>query len=139
MPQLPTHFQDLDTESDDGVLCTICSEKSHLVAQRLHYWIECDRYDAWVHTYCAFGSNANSCLYVCDPHIRLFFMSLKSVYSFGSDEKGETEEEEDEEEERVQKRKKYWSTTWGPTKFKKSNHPLAIMVSLGSSSGAKWS
>ena len=71
--QLPAHFQDLDTESDDGVLCTICSEKSHLVAQRLHYWIECDRYDAWVHTYCAFGSNANSCLYVCDPHIRLFF------------------------------------------------------------------
>ena len=66
-------------------------------------------------------------------------LSHKSVYSFGSDEKGETEEEEDEEEERVQKRKKYWSTTWGPTKFKKSNHPLAIMVSLGSSSGAKWS
>ena len=61
-------------------------------------------------------------------------LSHKSVYSVGSDAQGEKGQTEQEEDERAHKGKKYWSTTWGPTRFMKSNHPLAIMVSFDNNS-----
>lgn len=33
-----------------------------------------------------------------------------------------------ERERRQQEQGKYWATNWGPPRFKKSNHPLNIMV-----------
>ncbi len=37
--------------------------------------------------------------------------------------------EEGRKQERAQPQGKYWATTWGPPRFKKSNHTLNIMVS----------
>ena len=66
--QLPARFQDSDSEeSDDRVLCTICSQKVPRGCQaNIVFWIDCDNCDAWVHTYCAFSSNTTSRRYVCD-------------------------------------------------------------------------
>jgi len=64
--QIPARFQDSDTESNNGVLCTICSEKESPGCLEIVFWIYCNTSDACVHTYCAFGSNTNSCWYVCD-------------------------------------------------------------------------
>ena len=53
-------------ESDDGVLCTICSQKEPPSCQaEVVLWIDCDNCDAWVHTYCAFSSNTTSHRHVC--------------------------------------------------------------------------
>ncbi len=38
--------------------------------------------------------------------------------------------EEGREREVPQQQSKYWATTWGPPRYKKSNHPLNIMVRL---------
>ena len=48
--QLPARFQESDSESDDGVLCTICSQKEPPGCPEIVFWIDCDRCDAWVHT-----------------------------------------------------------------------------------------
>jgi len=48
--------------------CSVQSaaRRSHLVAHRLVFWIDCDGCDAWAHTYCAFGGHSSSHRFVCD-------------------------------------------------------------------------
>ena len=64
--QLPARFRDSDTESDDGVLCSMCNQKEHAgCSAETIFWIDCDVCGAWVHTYCAFKNNASSHRYMC--------------------------------------------------------------------------
>jgi len=67
---LPARFQDITEESDDGVLCTICSQKEPPGCQAEVMF--CDNCDTWVDIYCAFSSNTTYTMYVTlvPPHIK---------------------------------------------------------------------
>ena len=64
--QLPARFRDSNSESDDGVLCSMCNQKEPAGrSAETIFWIDCDVCGAWVHTYCAFKNNGSSHRYMC--------------------------------------------------------------------------
>ena len=55
---LPTRYRSDSEDQNDGVLCIICNHNvPEELSSEMVFWIDCNVCGAWVHTYCAFGSN----------------------------------------------------------------------------------
>ena len=59
---LPTRYRSDSEDQNDGVLCIICNHNEpEELSSEMVFWIDCSVCGAWVHTYCAFGSNTVTC------------------------------------------------------------------------------
>ena len=64
---LPTRYRSDSEDQNDGVLCIICNhnEPEELPSEMV-FWVDCSVCGAWVHTYCAFGSNTVTRQFKCE-------------------------------------------------------------------------
>ena len=64
---LPARFCQDSSESDnDGAVCMLCdSNEPESLSAKTIFWIDCDKWGCWAHTFCAFGSNAVTCRFLC--------------------------------------------------------------------------
>ena len=67
--QLPAQCHEAsETDDDDDVLCAVCdSREPQDCSAKSIYWVECERCDSWVHSFCAFGTNTahSHSQYIC--------------------------------------------------------------------------
>ena len=65
--QLPTRYRSDSEDQNDGVLCIICNHNEpEELSSEMVFWIDCNVCGAWVHTYCAFGSNMVTRQFKCE-------------------------------------------------------------------------
>ena len=66
--QLPTQYRSESEDQNDGVLCIIncIHNEPEELSSEMVFWIDCNVCGAWVHTYCAFGSNTATRQFKCE-------------------------------------------------------------------------
>ena len=70
---LPTRYRSDSEDQNDGVLCIICNHNEpEELSSEMVFWIDCDVCGAWVHTYCAFGSNTVTRQFKCENCCQFF-------------------------------------------------------------------